>query len=327
MKAVVIGLGSMGKRRIRLMKGLNKEITVYGIDCSESRRTETEEQFQIKSFTSLETLLEQERVDCAFICTSPDSHAGIIKQCLEEEIHVFTEINLVADLYEENIALAKKKSVCLFLSSTQMYRKEMQMIKEAVGKQRANYLYHVGQYLPDWHPWESYQEYFVGKKRTNGCRELLAIELPWILNTFGNVKNYSVMADKTTNLQIDYPDYYSIQLLHENGSIGTIVIDVVSREPVRKLEIMNETLYMQWSGKPDTLYQKNLKTGNLDSICKEEYLQQKGYQAFINEYAYLREIEEFFQSIQGKKSEYGFEEDLETLKLIDRLEAMAGDWK
>ena len=35
----------------------------------------------------------------------------------------------------------------------------------------------LGQYLPDWHPWESYKSFFVSNKKTNGCRELFAIEL------------------------------------------------------------------------------------------------------------------------------------------------------
>ena len=43
-----------------------------------------------------------------------------------------------------------------------------------------NYIYHIGQYLPDWHPWENYKNFFVGDKRTGGVREIFGIDLPWL---------------------------------------------------------------------------------------------------------------------------------------------------
>lgn len=324
MRIVVIGLGSMGKRRIRLMKSLDKSIEIYGVDSNHDRQIEASKKLDICCYNSLEELCESKELDAAFVCTSPNSHATLIKSCLEYGLHVFTELNLIATLYEENMELAKQKSLCLFLSSTQLYRKEMQLINEAVNHQKTNYIYHVGQYLPDWHPWESYKNYFVSNKETNGCRELLAIELPWILNTFGMVKTLSVISNKLTTLELNYPDFYTIQLVHENGSIGTVIIDIVSREPVRRLEIMNESLYIQWRGKPDSLIQKNLQTGIMESICNEKNIKQEGYQEFINEYAYLKEINEFFQVMNGMNSRYGFQEDLETLRLIDKIEQMAG---
>ena len=36
-------------------------------------------------------------------------HHRFIKECLQNNLHVFTEINLVADGYAENMALAKEK--------------------------------------------------------------------------------------------------------------------------------------------------------------------------------------------------------------------------
>jgi hypothetical protein len=40
------------------------------------------------------------------ISTSPLSHAAIINKALKASCHVFTELNLVDDMYEENIRLA-----------------------------------------------------------------------------------------------------------------------------------------------------------------------------------------------------------------------------
>ncbi len=60
-----------------------------------------------------------------------------------------------------------------------------------------SYTYHVGQYLPDWHPWEDIKDFFVNDKRTNGNREILVRELPWLTETFGEVIDFKVEMNKT----------------------------------------------------------------------------------------------------------------------------------
>lgn len=151
-------------------------------------------------------------------------------------------------MYDENIKLAKQKGKVLFLSSTPLYKEEMQIIG---GRLKQNgksciYQYHVGQYLPDWHPWDMLEDFFVSDKKTNGCREILAIELPWIQAVFGKIENINVLKANITSLKLDFPDVYVIQMQHSNGSIGNLTVDVVSRQAVRRLEIFNEDIYIRW---------------------------------------------------------------------------------
>ena len=117
MKIIVIGLGSMGKRRIRLLKERN-DVQLFGIDSQENRCAEVKEKFGIKCYSSIAEVVEKEHPDAAVISTSPLSHAAIIKECLQNNLHVFTEINLVPDGYAENMRLAREKGKVLFLSST-----------------------------------------------------------------------------------------------------------------------------------------------------------------------------------------------------------------
>ena len=108
------------------------------------------------------------------VCTAPLSHAAVIGELLDNDLPVFTELNLVGDGYAENMAKAAAKNLPLFLSSTMLYRRETQYIKQQVqafGKP-VHYIYHIGQYLPDWHPWENYKNFFVGNARTGGVREI-----------------------------------------------------------------------------------------------------------------------------------------------------------
>ncbi len=323
MNIVVIGLGSMGKRRIRLIRALNPEYQIVGVDSNSVRAGKATEEFQIACVSSMERVTNEEAT-CAFVCTSPLSHADIIAECLQRGWHVFTEINLVSDGYEKNQQLAAEKGLTLFLSSTPLYRTEMRKIRDTLQRNGhpVSYSYHVGQYLPDWHPWESFQQFFIGDKRTNGCREILAIELPWMVKTFGPIVSVETITGKLTNLAIDFNDHYLIQIQHESGTHGVFIVDVVCRQAVRHLEIFNEEIYLKWNGTPDSLLLKNLENNEMERLSSDDaYLREKGYSAFVNEYAYLNELQEFFEVLSnGKRMVFTFQEDAEILKWIDRIE-------
>ncbi len=323
MNILVIGLGSMGKRRIRLIRELYPDFSVFGVDGRADRREEAYEQFHIECVDSVEKADSKFDINAVFVCTAPLSHSSIITKCLQNKWNVFTELNLVEDGYERNIKLARENGCKLFLSSTFFYREEINYIRNRVnGEQKWNYVYHIGQYLPDWHPWESYTEFFIGEKRTNGCREIMAIELPWIIKTFGQVVNTHVVADKMTELNIDYCDNYMIQLEHGNGNKGVLIVDVVSPVAVRRLEVYCEHKYMQWNGTPNSLYEYNVENNVLEQAKLDEIAEHiDRYREFVVENAYKKEINEFMEVIlKNKQPEYGFEQDLEVLKLIDAME-------
>ncbi len=335
MKLMVIGLGSMGKRRIRLIQRIRPDVSLCGVDSREDRRQAASRDFGIVCYTNPKEAVRKEAekgeaVSAALVCSSPLSHAGLINQCLEGNLHVFTEINLVRDGYRENMALAREKGCKLFLSSTPVYRAEMRKMKEVLTKEgrgkAVSYTYHVGQYLPDWHPWEQYHDFFAADKRTNGCREILAIELPWMVKVFGKITEIHAFKGNMTDLEIDYPDNYFIYLVHEGGSHGVFAVDVVCREAVRHMEIYNEYIYMDWNGTPDSLRKKNLETKELEKVLeREDYERQKEYSAFVNEYAYINELEAFFQYLEKDvEPDYLFEDDWEILKRVEQIEEGRG---
>lgn len=323
MKVVVIGLGSMGKRRIRLIKRYDDTIEIYGVDISRERRIQAGKEYGITTMKSMEDIKAGD-FSCAFISTSPLSHSNLIHECLRKDMNVFSEINLIVDGYDANMKLANEKGKILFLSSTFLYREEMQYIDHKVKQSKCpvSYIYHVGQYLPDWHPWEDYLNFFVSDKRTNGCRELFAIELPWLLKTFGDVKKVDSIKSKNTNLSVDYPDSYHVIFEHENGVHGSFAVDVVSRKAVRNLEIFSEDLYIAWNGTPEGLYYYDYEQKKEMPVALYKTVERKeGYDNFIIENSYLHEIEAFFAQInEGTLPVYDFQKDKRTLALIDEIE-------
>ena len=323
---LVVGLGSMGKRRIRLMRSLNRSLLIFGIDAKATRREEVRKAFGITCFACIGEAIENVAVEAGFVCTSPLSHYQVIMELLKAGLHVFTEINLVSDGYEEMTALAKEKGKVLFLSSTFLYRKDIQYIIQRTQGEKVDYMVHIGQYLPDWHPWESYKDFFVSNIRTNGCREIMAIDFPWIQAAFGRVTDVHVRKSKNSSMELDYEDNYLLSMEHEGGSKGVVVIDLLSRKAGRSASIISENLYLTWNGTPDSLIDFDIETKKdvLVATYTEVIDHQAAYASNIIENAYMAEIETFFQAVEdAARARYTFDDDLATIQLINQIEGRA----
>ena len=324
MKALIVGLGSMGKRRIRLLKGIDPSIEIIGVDTWDERRAQVEEMGH-KTFTSIADAAA-EKPDVAFVCTAPLSHYAILKELLTYKINSFTELNLVKDGYEELMELAKANDTVLFLSSTMLYRGEINFILDQVKKfdKPISYIYHIGQYLPDWHPWESYKNFFVGNKRTNGCREIFGIEMPWLIEAFGKVTDVYSVSNKVTDLDIDFDDRYFVTLTHESGARGVLSVDVVCPKAVRNLEVYGEGLHLFWEGNPKALWKFNNETKEKEFInTYVTFEHDSRYSDNIVENAYVDEMQNFLNVVKGTETaKYSFEKDLYTISVMDKIEGI-----
>lgn len=326
MNILICGLGSMGERRIRLLLGLNLEnCKIFGTDIKEERCNNIKKKYAINTFDSIESAVSLEKMDVAFICTAPVTHCEIILKCLNFNLDIFTELNVVSDGYEQILALAAKLNKKVFLSSTLNYRKDIQYIQNIVhdSKDKFNYVYHVGQFLPDWHPWENYKNFFVSNKRTSGCREIMAVDLPWIIKTFGEIENVSCIKNKISNLEIDYPDNFIVIIQHKNGHKGVFVVDIVCRKAVRKLEVYSQNKYISWDGHPSTLSEYDIESKKEVRInCYTKELDNnENYSRNIVENAYEDEIKAFIDYIMnGTIPIYGFLDDKYVLDIINKIE-------
>ena len=343
MKVVVIGLGSMGRRRIRLMQAMSNgrarrpaepqpdraacpqvagNLEIVGVNRSAERRAQVEKEFGIRTFATLPEAIAAARPQAAFLCTAPASHYPAVIECIEAGLDVFMEINLLGSWYAEAAAKAKEKGVKLFISSTPVYRREMRYVADAVRGAPVNYLYHCGQYLPDWHPWEDYHGFFAAKKETNGCREILCVELPWIEKAFGKIASVQVMSGRLTSLDIDFPDHYMISIRHESGCKGMYCQDIVARKGLRRLEVFSEKLHIFWEGTPDSLSAYDIEEKALKPVrLYGDVVQDGRYNANIIENAYSDEIKAFFDYVEKDiEPPYTFAEDAHTLAIVDKIE-------
>lgn len=322
MKLLIVGLGSMGKRRARLARGLDASLSLCGVDLSAERRAGAAE-LGVAAYPDIAAAVQAEHPDAALVCTAPLTHAAVISELLDAGLPVFSELNLVSDGYAENTAKAQEKGLPLFLSSTMLYRRETQYIKQQVAAfgRPVHYLYHIGQYLPDWHPWENYKNFFVGNVRTGGVREIFGIDLPWLLDAFGPVTGVSVQADTISSLELPYPDCVTLLLRHQNGVQGVLAADVVSPKAVRSFECFGDGLHLFWQGNPDELYE--YAGGEKRQVKLYDTFQHDArYSDNVVENAFVDELSNFFGVLRGEQTpRWSFAQDLAAIELMDRAEA------
>ncbi len=321
-KFLLVGFGSMGKRRARLLKEIDDNITLIVVDSNEERRTQAIEMGYC-AFASIDDAPVGD-VCGALVCSAPLSHPEITKKLLSLNLHVFNELNLTDESYHELQSLAQQNKLCWFNSNTMLYRKEINKIiqRRKDFKKPVSYNYHIGQYLPDWHPWESYKNFFVGDKRTSGIREILAIELAWLTSCFGKAECVSVNRRMLSSLEIGYDDTVITVLSHEDGTLGVLVADVVSPKPVREFELFGEGLHLFWEGSPSTLFEYNTeKKEKVNLSLYENATQLSGYSDNIVEDAYKDELLDFLSAIKESTCpRYEFEHNIEVLRLIEEIE-------
>ncbi len=98
LKIGVLGAGHLGKIHIRLLKEINDYQLVGFFDPSLKHALHAEEEFNIKRFESIESLIEE--VDVVDIVTPTLSHFDCAEKCIKMSRHVFIEKPLTNTIEE-----------------------------------------------------------------------------------------------------------------------------------------------------------------------------------------------------------------------------------
>lgn len=327
MKFLIVGLGSMGKRRIRNLQYL-KAGEIIGYDPRTDRRQEAEERYGVQTFSDFDKAMSTDP-DALIISTPPDLHMQYARIAALNGKHFFTEASVVDDGMDEVIELSQGKSFVAAPSCTLRFHPLIQVIKDIVDSgeigQILTFTYHAGQYLPDWHPWEDYRTFYVANRETGACREIVPFELLWLTWVLGPVQAVSCFKDKLTALDVDIDDLYQLLLRFERGTLGHLMVDVISRVPYRVCRFLSEEGVIEWTWW--TWADKKLRVFSARDKRWREYHEPEGpvEEGYIHaETMYIREMECFLKAIRRETTySYTFAEDKQILEILYAAERSA----
>jgi len=106
---------------------------------------------------------------------------------------------------------------------------------------------HWGEYLPGWHPWEDYRASYSAREDMGGGVVLTLCHpfdyLRWML---GEAEVVSAAGGQLSDLETDTEDVALVSLRFENGAVGSVYLDYVSKPPKHTLQIIGTKGRIEW---------------------------------------------------------------------------------
>ncbi len=319
---LIVGLGSMGKRRIRCMKKLGFS-KIFGFDPREDRRKDAEKMYKIETISTISDALAK-HPDCMIISTPPDLHYSYASIAIKNNIHFFTEVNLSSRDVSRIIKKMQKKTIVGVPSSTMLFHPMINKLEklfkdERIGKILTVY-YHFGHYLPNWHPWEDYRKFYVSKKETGAAREIVPFELVWMINLFSEIHSVYSNIHKLSKLDADIDDVYQVFIEFKNGVQCTFIIDVITEPAINEIEVTGERGVIRCDHNTGII--KIGKGSKWKEIKVKTEKMASGYKGNTpSDSTYVKEMKDFLNAIHKKSSpRHTFFDELKILQVLDAIE-------
>lgn len=329
MKFLVIGLGSMGKRRIRNLLALGHS-NIAGFDPRDDRRTEAFDKYKVETFSDLNIALKDFHPDIFIISTPPDLHMHYAYIGFHNRISCFIEASVVdAGEIKELWSLTKKSGILVVPSCTMRYYAGPKKVKELIRSGHIgkilNINYQTGQYLPDWHPWERIEDFYVSRRETGAAREIVPLELTWLNDIFGTPVPISCYKTKLTSMNAEIDDIYHFLLRYDDEVLANITIEVISRPTaVREMRILGSEGEITFSGEKNTVRYINVGMPDWVEFQLNLGTQEVGY---INaEEPYIAEMKDFIAAVTaGDESLFpnSLQDDYQVLQTLYSLEKLS----
>jgi predicted dehydrogenase len=325
MRFMVVGLGSMGRRRIRNLRALQAG-EVIGYDPRPDRREEARSRYGIATVAGVDEGLARE-AGALIISTPPDAHLEYARLAARNGLHFFVEAGVDAAGYDELAAECARRGTVAAPSCTMRFHPSVRKIRDLVASgaigEVAGFTHHCGQYLPDWHPWEDYRDTYFAKRATGACREIVAFELGWLTWVCGPIDALSSLQGKRSTLEADIDDVYQLVLRFRSGALGHLLVDAITRVPTRRCRLFSEAGIVDWDAAARAVRLYRPADREWTTFPEPEPIREPGYQA--GEDMYIEEMRHFVRAVRGEAPfGYSLAEDgrvIEALHAAERSSA------
>jgi predicted dehydrogenase len=260
-KVLIIGLGSIGQRHTRNLRALlgdSVEIIAYRVrrlthvitpamDADPERNVE--DVYKIRVFHSLEDALA-EKPDVAYICNPSSMHVAVAHACLVAGCDIFLEKPLADSLAgtAELVDLARKHKRIAMVGYQWRFHPCIIQLTEIVRSGVLGNLLGVrttiGEYLPNWHPYEDYRTTYAARADLGGGVVVTQIhEFDYLYSLFGLPSRVYAVGGHWSDLEIDVEDTASVLMEVPFGSRVLPVQlhqDFLQFPPSRQCEIIGD---------------------------------------------------------------------------------------
>ena len=237
MKALVIGLGSIGKRVTKLL--LNEfKFEVFALRRSLKEVNEFEKNILFSQGIDF-GVVDLFKPDMAFICNPTDLHIETALECVKREIPIFIEkpIDVSNHKLDELISLCHKKRISTYVAYLLRFHPCIKFLKSNVEIKDIRFVNSFCEsYLPSWRKTNHLKSYSSFKDQGGGVILDLSHEFDYIEYLFGPMTKLDGEFGRKSSVTIDSEDFLDAKI--ECGNIKVeLTLNYFSRESRRGMEI------------------------------------------------------------------------------------------
>jgi len=315
MKALFVGLGSIGQRHLRNLRRLlgdSVDIIAYrsirGVPMLDEKRQVVEggsikDHYQVREFNDLDEALK-EKPNMVFITNPSSMHVEIAIKAAETGCHLFIEKPLDSGVegVEELIDLVEKKQLVALVAFQLRFHPGLRQVSSWLNEKRIGQLISAhlvhGEYLLNFHPYEDYKISYASRKELGGGVTLTQIhEFDYALWLFGKPRRVFALGGKVSGLEIDVEDTASVLMeCQDGGKIlpVSLCLDYMQSPPHRNCTIVGEEGRIVWdSHDTKTVYLESKATGETEAHCFADLE--------LNQ-MFLDELNHFLAAVRGEES-------------------------
>jgi len=285
MKALFIGLGGVGQRHLRILKSLYPNIQIgsvrsrgntfeIGDDLKINKNVNIIEKYKITVFPTISKALEFVP-DFAIVANPTSFHISSTTKLIKNKIPVLLEKPISNNMrgLKKLLKLSKKNKTTVMVGYMMRFNPCVIQLKKYINKNVLGNLYSIivtiNSFMPEWHKYEGYNDFYAGQKKLGGGVVLTEIhELDIISWMFGKPKKIFVVGGKLSNLDLDVEDTVGILMEQRVGRRNipvSVNMSFVQRAPIRNFLLLGEKGSLEWNILKNTLKYNNYK----DHIYKE----------------------------------------------------------
>jgi len=302
MRIGVVGNGSMGRRRIAHSQ-MYGYTDITGWDIRQDRRKEVEAKFGIKTAPSQESF-EGLDFDAIFICVPPAEHYYYMKLSVDNGWNFMVE-NPVWHKTEGLATLGKdaeQKHLVVNVSCNVRFLKATQRIKRLVSENTIGPILsgvaEVGEYLPDWHPYEPYTDYYPSKREMGGGLDAIC-DLDWLVDIFGDIRNMNCVHGKKSSLNINTYDVIDFILEFKSGPQIVLHTDMLQTPYGRATKLISENGIIVWDYKAAVVKYYDRRTKKWTEFDESGKSDSSGAKSWA-EQMYVDDSYHFFRCLKGE---------------------------
>lgn len=292
-RILIAGLGSIGQRHLRNLLTLGVE----DILLLRTKNEPLEEAPHLPVFTRLEDALDR-KPDAVIVSNPTAYHLDVALPAVEAGCHLFVEkpLSHTWDNVQALLDAVEARQVIGLIGFDMHFDPGLRKVRElilggVIGRITAIQA-QVGQYLPDWHPWEDYRLGVSARTATGGGVILdLIHEIDYVRWLMGDAKEVVSMNGHVSNLEIETEDTAAILLRFGNGAIGTIHLDYVQRTISRTCRVIGDEGTIYW----DLLTQKVTWY-----LASDKAWHEFSYAGFQRNDRFLAEMQHFLACLRGE---------------------------